>query len=133
MSDLERAFDTIWKQLGGEAGQQEYRFAPPRRWRFDRAWPAERVAVELEGGVWSKGRHVRPAGFEADVEKYNAATAHGWRVFRITAKMLKEDPVGCLKPVLQALDLGWTLNEIAGADSRKPSAGGPECPGEGDG
>jgi hypothetical protein len=68
----------------------EHRFAAPRRWRFDFAWPAHMVALELEGGIWSGGRHVRPAGFEADCEKYSVAALHGWCVVRVTASQLMD-------------------------------------------
>jgi very-short-patch-repair endonuclease len=60
----------------------EYRFAHPRRWRFDIAIPNERIAIELEGGVFTGGRHTRGTGYLNDMEKYNAATALGWRVLR---------------------------------------------------
>jgi hypothetical protein len=105
-SDLERTFDTWIKRLAPELppATPEYRFAPPRRWRFDRAWVVERVAIELEGGVWSGGRHTRPAGYEADAEKYNAATCEGWRVLRFTAKMLKDDPAACIGMVVEVLE-----------------------------
>ena len=66
----------------------EYRFAPPRRWRFDFAWPDLMTAVEFEGGVWSGGRHTRGKGFENDCEKYNEAAARGWRVYRFTGGMV---------------------------------------------
>lgn len=66
----------------------EFRFAPPRRWRFDYAWPADRVALEVEGGVWTQGRHTRGSGFVKDMEKYNAAAALGWRVLRTTPTQL---------------------------------------------
>jgi hypothetical protein len=63
---------------------EEHRFDEHngRRWRFDFAWPGQRVALEVEGGVFSRGRHVRPQGFIADCEKYNAAAIQGWRVLR---------------------------------------------------
>lgn len=67
----------------------EYRFAPPRRWRADFAFIEAKLLVEIEGGVYTMGRHTRGAGFEADCEKYNAATAHGWRVLRFTPAMVK--------------------------------------------
>lgn len=94
VSSLEAAFLLRWKQLarGYPAPVTEHRFASPRRWRFDFAWPEQMVAVELEGGVWTGGRHTRGAGFEADCEKYNEAFALGWRVFRLTGKMLEQDP-----------------------------------------
>lgn len=68
----------------------EHRFALPRRWRFDWAWPDQHVALEIEGGIWLKGggRHNRGAGFLNDLCKYNRATALGWRVFRCTPQTL---------------------------------------------
>lgn len=105
-SDLEAAFDTRLRQIAPHIapGKAEHLFMATRKWRFDRAWPEQRVAVELEGGVWSNGRHTRPAGYEADCAKYNAATALGWRVFRFTTKMLDTDPYLCIMQVAKALD-----------------------------
>jgi very-short-patch-repair endonuclease len=68
----------------GLAPTTEYRFAPPRRWRFDVAFPDRMLAVEIEGGVWSGGRHTRPTGFLRDAEKYNRAAILGWRLLRFT-------------------------------------------------
>lgn len=66
----------------------EHRFAPPRRWRFDLAWPSDKVALEIEGGTWINGRHSRGAAFEKDCEKYNTAVLLGWQVFRATNHMV---------------------------------------------
>ena len=85
-------FCSLWLDLFPEVAlEREYRFAPPRRWRFDFAHPASRVAIEIEGGHWSGGRHTRGAGFEADCQKYNTAAALGWYVFRLTTGMIKDD------------------------------------------
>ena len=46
------------------------------------------IAVELEGGVWTNGRHSRGAGFTSDCEKYNEAQLLGWRVLRFTSEHL---------------------------------------------
>lgn len=64
----------------------EVRFHPTRLWRFDWAWPLMLLALEVDGGVWSGGRHTRGAGWLKDAEKLNNAAALGWRVFRSTPK-----------------------------------------------
>jgi len=92
---LEWRFGVIARACGWPEPVREFRFAPDRRWRFDFAWPDRKIAVELEGGSWIRGRHVRGDGFTRDCEKYNAAVAAGWRVFRFTDKML--DDVSCLR------------------------------------
>lgn len=63
---------------------KEFRFHPKRLWRFDYAIPLHKIALEVEGGVWTGGRHTSPKGFLGDMEKYNTATLMGWRVFRTT-------------------------------------------------
>ena len=60
----------------------EYKFHPARRWRFDYAWEKQKVAVEIEGAIWTRGRHVRGSGYIKDCEKYNKAQEMGWVVLR---------------------------------------------------
>jgi len=68
----------------------EYRFAPPRRYRFDMAFPEHKIAVEYEGLVSSKSRHTTLTGYSGDCSKYNLATCKGWRVLRYTALNYRE-------------------------------------------
>jgi len=68
---------------------RELRFHGERQWRFDFAWPAELLAVEVEGGLWIGGRHNRPKGMTEDMDKYNAAALLGWRVLRVTESHIK--------------------------------------------
>lgn len=102
MSNLERAFETYCNMWGLPPYHREYRFHDTRRWRFDFAWPERNVAVEIEGGVWTRGRHTRGKGFENDCEKYNAAVLLGWRVLRFTGAML-DDPATCMNQVAEIL------------------------------
>jgi len=83
-------FAVLLRVSGLPLPEMEYRFAPPRRWRFDHAWPDQMLAMEVEGGVWTGGRHVRGKGYERDCEKYNEATLRGWRVLRVTTQMLND-------------------------------------------
>ena len=72
-----------------------------RDWRFDFAWPAERLAVEVEGGVGHAvvrsptgkqitGHHVHAQGYEDDCRKYAIALLFGWRVLRVTPKQIRD-------------------------------------------
>lgn len=72
------------------APECQYRFAPPRRWTFDLCWPDLKLACEVEGGIWTKGRHTRGKGYEKDVEKYNEAALAGFRLIRVTTGMVKD-------------------------------------------
>lgn len=101
-SDLAAAFRTIWKQLGGCELVSEYRFHPTRRWRFDFAIPDKKIALEIEGGIWTEGksRHFTGTGYTGDCEKYNLATVVGWHVFRFTSLMW-DDPDRYILPVIE--------------------------------
>lgn len=89
-SVLEAIFNNQVRVVGLSAGmEREHRFHPSRKWRFDFAWPESKVAVEVEGGHWTGGRHTRGAGFEADCEKYMEAMVMGWRVLRVTASLVR--------------------------------------------
>ena len=59
---------------------KEFRFHPERRWRFDFCWPDQKLALEVDGGLFIAGRHSRGAEREKDMEKLNTATILGWRV-----------------------------------------------------
>jgi len=87
-SALEEAFAQQVALVGLPEPVREYQFAPPRRWRFDFAWPERKIAVEVEGGIWANGRHTRGSGFEKDAVKYNEAAALGWSVYRFTSGMI---------------------------------------------
>jgi very-short-patch-repair endonuclease len=91
MACVSLAFDQQCRLAGLPMPIAEFRFHPERRWRFDWAFQtADRLAVEVEGGVWSGGRHTRGVGFEKDLEKYAEALILGWKVLRVTPKQIAD-------------------------------------------
>lgn len=87
---LEARLDLHIHAWGLPEPQKEFHFHPEKGWRFDRAWPELKVAVEVEGLPREGfGRHQRKAGFEEDALKYSEAQRLGWTVLRFTAKLIK--------------------------------------------
>ena len=100
-SPLEEEF---WLQiLAHKVGvpEREHVFAPPRKWRFDFAYPELLIGIEVEGGGFVAGRHGRGIGMEADCEKYAMALLEGWRVLRVTGRQIKDgSAIAWLKELL---------------------------------
>jgi hypothetical protein len=88
MTQPNRIFLALLRDAGIPPPVCEHRFDTVRKWRYDYAWPARKVALEVEGGVWTGGRHTRGSGFLRDLEKYNAAALAGWTVLKCTPSTL---------------------------------------------
>lgn len=102
LSKLEETFALHIKEAKLIEPIREYAFAKPRRWRFDFAWPDQKLAVEIEGGVWTNGRHTRGSGFIADSEKYNTAALLGWKVLRFHGGAVKDgSAVNTIAPLVR--------------------------------
>jgi len=68
---------------------EEFKFHPARKWRIDICWPNEKLALEIEGGVWTNGAHIRPSGFMKDKEKYNNLSVLGYGLLRFTPQEME--------------------------------------------
>ena len=110
---------------------KEYQFHPERKWRFDYAFPDLRIAVEIDGAVWTYGRHNNAKGYIGDMEKLNTAASMGWLVLRFTteakfttaALALVADTIRTRKESMTVEVLGSEINaqdlaEIIESDSR---------------
>lgn len=97
---------------------REHRFAPPRRWAFDLAWPEWKVALEQEGGLFGRGRkcplcgrrpvagHTSVERLLGDLEKYDEAAILGWCLVRVTpSQMADGEAVALVERALRAR--GW--------------------------
>lgn len=85
----EEAFALQIKAAGLPAPEREWRFHPSRKWRFDFAFPEQRVAVEIDGGLFIQGGHTRGAQALKDMEKRNDALVMGWAVLRVGPQHVK--------------------------------------------
>ena len=70
---------------------RQHRFDPARKWAFDFAHVATRIAVEIDGGEFVQGAHNRGVRMAKDYEKRNNAILQGWVVFQLTGQMVKKD------------------------------------------
>lgn len=69
--------------------EQEYKFHPKRKWRADFLITGTKILIEVEGGIWSGGRHTRGRGYIGDMEKYNSAAMMGFTVLRFSTEQVK--------------------------------------------
>lgn len=76
-AELERRLE----EAGIEGWHTEYEFHPTRKWRLDFAFPAEMLAIEVDGAV-----HRIKKQFKSDLDKHNALTLAGWRILRFSTK-----------------------------------------------
>jgi len=87
----DRFFLAALTQAGIPAPVAEFRFHPVRRWRFDFCWLEQKLALEIQGGIFNNGRHSRGAAMIKEWEKLNTAAGMGWR-------LLYCQPRDCTKP-----------------------------------
>jgi hypothetical protein len=83
----------IWLAMVGIEPLREYRFHTKRLFRFDFAFIGDKVAVEIEGGIWINGGHNRGKIYAMNMEKYNLAAEVGWIVLRYQPKHVDYDQI----------------------------------------
>lgn len=88
--DYQKWLPQVLKKEGLSGFESEFKYHPTRKFRFDWAWPELKLAMEIEGGIFSGGRHTRGAGFLKDLEKYNFAIEYGWSVLRYDTKTVQD-------------------------------------------
>ena len=91
-SSAENKFMLLWRSIKGQPYIFDtFKFHPERRWRFDFAFVEQKVAVEVEGGVFMGkfGGHTSGVGYTKNCEKYNEAALAGWTVFRVTPAQIE--------------------------------------------
>ena len=109
-SSLEQTFLNLWKICADITGKlpepvREFLFNPERKWRYDFAFENEKLCIDLEGGMFLKGRtgHSSSTGINRDILKGNSAVLLGYRVLRYSAKDLNERPRQVIEEIVSLL------------------------------
>ena len=81
----------------------------PRQFKADFAWPAYRLLVEVQGGIWMPGGggHSHPMHLQKDIDKQQCAVLLGWFLLPVTTDEVKQGKaIGLVQRALAAR--GWT-------------------------
>ena len=106
VSDYADAFLRFMRSHGVDSFARDYVAIPGRRWKIDLAHVEKKIAVEIHGGTYARGRHSRHEGMQSDLEKERALVAAGWRCIAFTGEEIKRRPIACLENILSILGDG---------------------------
>jgi very-short-patch-repair endonuclease len=84
-SKLERRFDQQLLESGLPEPRRNWFFIAGRDFELDRAWPSEKVAVEVQGMA-----HRIKGKFKRDIEKRALAMLAGWRVLEVDGSSIRD-------------------------------------------
>ena len=89
-AEAEMAFNLRAEGLAGFVEEHPFKgLSGKRRYRFDLAFVDEKVAIEVQGGVFSGGRHTRGKGFSDERSKSAQAQILGWKYIEVTPAMIR--------------------------------------------
>jgi hypothetical protein len=110
-SHLEQQFADLWLSLYPDIDlHSEYRFSPPRRYRWDFCHLESKIAIEIQGGVWmGKSGHSGGTGLVKDYEKLNLAASLGWRVFLLADSMITVEYLGSIASTISTPGVVYPL------------------------
>lgn len=84
-----RKFRAWCKSEGIPTPTHEFHYAKPeRKFRADFAWPALRILLEVQGGVYTRQAHGSISGVLKDNERSNEANIRGWCLLRVLPRDL---------------------------------------------
>lgn len=84
-SKLERRFDQQLAEAGLPEPRRNWFFLNGRDYELDRAWPAQKVAVEVQGMA-----HRIKGKWKRDIEKRALAMLAGWKVLEVDGASIRD-------------------------------------------
>ena len=89
-STLEELFALRVRAEGLPEPVREYAVPGIPRFRYDFAWVAQKLLVEINGGTWGHMGHSTGKGIARDYRKSRMAQALGWRCYPFTGDEVKD-------------------------------------------
>jgi very-short-patch-repair endonuclease len=95
-------FALACESIGLPTPEEEFRWHPSRQFRADYCWPEPMLILEVDGGVFGKGKpcplckrrqggaHSSIKDILRDMERANAAAMLGWRFLRVTPDQMND-------------------------------------------
>ena len=68
---------------------RQAQLVPGRKFAHDFYWPRQKLAVEVNGGTWTKGAHSSGAGIERDYEKNALALQEGVKTLFVSGQQVR--------------------------------------------
>lgn len=111
-TEADLCMEHVLRELFGAWWEEEFEFIIGRKFRFDfmaivcptirdadvHGHKPQKLAIEIDGGAWTQGRHTRGAGFIRDLAKFNEAAILGWSILRFTPQQVLD---GTAKEVIK--------------------------------
>jgi hypothetical protein len=101
---LKIKFEKLWLKSNPELLlKPEYYFAYPRKFRADYAHIKSSVLIDLQGGVWLKGRsgHSSGTGIIRDCKKLFMAQELGYKMFYLPDAMITAEYLRCIADIIK--------------------------------
>jgi hypothetical protein len=103
--------------------QAEYKFHNKRKFKFDYAYPDLFIAIEVEGGVFTRQAHGSVKGILRDIEKYTLAASLGYKIIRVLpSKLLLQETMEIIRlTIVNAVNTAKQINDKYSANEKKLS------------
>lgn len=88
---------------------REHKFSS---WRIDIAWPAQKLAVEVHGATFVRGRHNTGTGLRRDAQKARSLVLHGWRLLTFSSDEFGSDDL--IRSSVSEIAAAFHADTIAG-------------------
>lgn len=104
-SPLERSL-AAQLEKAGLSFERQFRFCPTRKWKADFLLLHYRILVEVDGGVWSRGKsgHNSGTGIAAGYERANEAQILDYKILRFEGNAIKSGEA--IRTILRACQIG---------------------------